>query len=99
MCLSIGDMRSNCVGHIAYGDFQLEETMRDFPIYFTHVRSITSHAHALGSSLWGDLDVQPDEQNLYEQNYSQLRLISLRLIEHSRIVTDFLGTGRPHSKQ
>ncbi len=26
--------------------------------------------------------------------YSQLRLI-----EHSRIVTDFLGTGRPHSKQ
>ncbi len=31
--------------------------------------------------------------------YSQFRLISLRLIEHSRIVTDFVGTGRPHSKQ
>ncbi len=30
--------------------------------------------------------------------YSQFRLISLRLIEHSRIVTDFLGTGRLHSK-
>ncbi len=30
--------------------------------------------------------------------YSQFRLISLRLIEHSRIVIDFLGTGRPHSK-
>ncbi len=27
-------------------------------------------------------------------NYSQFRLISLRLIEHSRIVIDFLGTGR-----
>ncbi len=31
--------------------------------------------------------------------YSQLRLISLRLIEHSRIVNGFLGNGRPHSKQ
>ncbi len=36
---------------------------------------------------------------LYCILYSQFRLISLQLIEHSRIVTDFLGTGRPHSKQ
>ncbi len=28
--------------------------------------------------------------------YSQHRLISPRLIEHSRKITDFLGTGRPH---
>ncbi len=31
--------------------------------------------------------------------YSKFRLISLRLIEHSRVATDFLGTGRLHSKQ
>ncbi len=30
---------------------------------------------------------------------SQIRLLSLGLIEHSRIFTDFLGTGRPRSKQ
>ncbi len=28
--------------------------------------------------------------------YSQDRLISPRLIEHSRNITNFLGTGRPH---
>ncbi len=28
--------------------------------------------------------------------YSQHRLISPRLIEHSRNITNFLGTGRPH---
>ncbi len=33
---------------------------------------------------------------LPQQLDSQHRLISPRLIEHSRNITNFLGTGRPH---
>ncbi len=38
--------------------------------------------------------LHPDEYK--ESIYSQHRLISPRLIEHIRNITNFLGTGRPH---
>ncbi len=37
-------------------------------------------------------------QDIYIYIYSQHRLISPRLIEHSCNITNFLGTGRPHWK-
>ncbi len=40
-----------------------------------------------------DIFLKLQDRNL---NYSQHRLISPRLIEHSRNITNFLGTGRPH---
>ncbi len=58
------------------------------------IRKFRSKPLIIQKSKIRDLIVKP-----LQANYSQLRLISLRLIEHSRIITDFLGTGRPHSKQ
>ncbi len=69
------------------------------PPSLKHCSSNAAETEELDSHLKALLTFAPFVLSKQHRIYSQLRLISLRLIEHSRIFTDFLGTGRPHSKQ